>query len=223
MTRNTTQLIHFICIILFSLTLFACTGTSSKPDIDEEITVPDAQSKIVNILTTSPPYDFNVKSVFEIDDRSITFEDVPTNDAEEVVARDFLYSITGEIDKKYSILADIEPHRISIENEKILFFEGRSMRTYIIHKFATLTEEQYNQEFSADSDIGDLIYFGWHRIVETYGLVEYEIVNVKFSQYHSQESLKLGPQWGNGLYSRSFIVGKNSKDTVFLIYDYGMM
>ena len=233
MTKNTMRLLPFIYIMLISLFLFSCSGNSSKPvidneitapdDIDKQITVPDVQSEIVNILTTYAPYDFNLESVFEIDDRSIIFEDAPANSAEEVIAMDFLYSITGEIDKKYNILADIEPHSISIENEKIHFTEGRSMRTYIIHKFTTLTEEQYNHEFSADSDIGDLTYFGWHKIVEEYGLVEYEIVNVEFTQYLSPEMLILGPQWGDGFYSRSFIVGKNSEDTAFLIYSFGFM
>lgn len=66
-------------------------------------------------------------------------------------------------------------------------------------------------------------FYGWEEIVEKYNLKEYEIINVKFTQKHSDKSIELGPQWGDGTYNRNFIVGKSSKDNNYKIYEYGGM
>ncbi|WP_148865617.1 hypothetical protein [Thermosediminibacter litoriperuensis] len=68
-------------------------------------------------------------------------EDIPENIVEETVMKEFLYTITAEFDAMSDILADIEPHRISIENEKKLFEDDIYIQSYIIHEISTLTEK----------------------------------------------------------------------------------
>ena len=66
---------------------------------------------------TPQEYTFNAETNLEIDGRSFILENTPENIAEDIVVKDFLYSITGEFDKKFEILADIDVHVISIDSE----------------------------------------------------------------------------------------------------------
>lgn len=146
------------------------------------------------------------------DGLSFNLEDSPENVAEEIVVENFLFSITGDFDSLEEILADIESHRISIKNEKLHFEQGIHMQSYTIHEITTASKEDYNE-----------VHYGWQEIVEEYKLIEYEIVNVNFTQIHSEKSMELGPQWGDGTFSRSFIVGRTVEDKDYKIYDFGMM
>lgn len=141
----------------------------------------------------------------------------PQNTAEETVVNYFLYTITRDYDGLSEILADIEAHRILIENEKENYGEGIFIKDYTIQSITTSPKNGYNDENHI------LFYNGWEEIVDKYELIEYEIVRVKFIQLHSKKSNELVPQWGDGTYYRSFIVGKSSDDKDYKIYDFGMM
>lgn len=161
---------------------------------------------------TEDAYNYDGETEVNAEGRSFNLEDTPENLAEETVVRDFLYSITGDFDSLEEILADIESHRISIKNEKLHFEQGIHMQSYTIHEITTASKEDYNE-----------VHYGWQEIVEEYKLIEYEIVNVNFTQIHSEKSMELGPQWGDGTFSRSFIVGRTVEDKDYKIYDFGMM
>ncbi|WP_170240241.1 hypothetical protein [Thermosediminibacter litoriperuensis] len=54
-------------------------------------------------------------------------------------------------------------------------------------------------------------------------MTEYEIINVTFTQTLSEKAKEQGPQWGDGTYNRSFIVGKTADDDSYRIFDFGDM
>ena len=161
-------------------------------------------------------YDFYKEPNVELEGRSISFLDMPENDAEKVTAMDFLYSVTGDIDKKANIFADIPQHHIIIENEKKQFSDGLSKPTYIIHNIATLENRQYNQEYLPDGEYNPLYYFGWQKQIAKYGLVDFEIVNVEFSRHNFQYG-----DGGDGRFSGNFLLGTTYSDNRYKIYDFG--
>ena len=96
------------------------------------------------------------------------------------------------------------------------------IKSYVIHEISTLEKKEYNEEELNNGERNPLYYYGWKEIVEEYKLEQYKIVNLEFTQTHSDKSNELGPQWGDGTYSRNFIVGKIDKDDVYKIFDFGM-
>lgn len=186
----------------------------------------DNSAETDTIEDNLPPagiYIYDGETELTIEDRFFLLEALPQNIAEDVVVRDFLYTITAEFDKKREILADIESHNISITNEKRNFAEEIYVQSYVIHDIATLTEEQYNQRETADGEHNRLFYYGVEKRIEDYNLIEYEIVNVDFTKVLSPKSNERGPHWGDGTYNRSFIVGMAEGDSSYKIYDFGMM
>ena len=86
-----------------------------------------------------------------------------------------------------------------------------------------MAEKDVLQPHLADGSDNPFVYYGVQKIAEQYNLVEYEIVNIDFTMAHSEAALEMGPQYGNGTYNRSFIVGKAKGDEHYKIYDFGMM
>lgn len=168
-------------------------------------------------------YIYNGETEINVDGRIFKLEDTPKNMAEETVVNNFLYSITADFNSMSDTLAELESHKISIENEEKNFNEGLYMKSHIIHKISTLSEDQYEQEKLDNDEVNPLYYYDWREIVEEHNLKEYEIINVNFTQVHSDKSIELGPQWGDGTYNRSFIVGKSPDDNNYKIYDFGIM
>ncbi|WP_051280079.1 hypothetical protein [Anaerovorax odorimutans] len=180
------KLIIFVILSIFTFALIACSNN-----------------------LTEETYKYKGETTVKTDDRNFVLEDIPENLAEETIAKDFLYTITGEFDKKAEIIADTEEYSFSIENEKKQFENEEFPKSYIIHNISTLTKEEYDH------------YNEWQECVEKYKLNDYKIVNVNFTQTYSEEAIEKGPQWGNGTYSRSFIVGKSNN--IYKIYDFGVM
>ena len=173
-----------------------------------------------------PKYEFIENMELIVDGRIFQLEGTPKNTPEEIVVRDFLYSITAEFDKKYDIYANIEPHVIAIENERKWFQGGifseirYFVQSYIIHRITTLTIDQYNQEKTISGEINPLFYWGWQQRINEFNLIEYDIINVEFTVVFSNG------YFGNladGSYNRSFIVGKNQDDLIYKIYDFALM
>lgn len=173
-------------------------------------------SACTQVKTSEEPYTFKGESNISVGDRNFILEDIPKSIAEETVMKHFLYTITADFDSKHNILADIEPHKISIESEKKQFKDGVYTQSYKIHKISTLTEKEYNSEENP------LHYYGWNKVVDEYNLSDYKIVNVDYTKKLSEKAIERGPQWGDGTYNRSFIVGKTSKDNSYKIFDFGM-
>lgn len=153
-----------------------------------------------------------------LDRRTYKLEDIAKNEAEETVLKHFQYSIVADFNGLMDILADTQAHRISIENEEKNYYEGLYVESYVIHEISTLTADEYGNDKESP-----LYYYGWKELVEKHKLEEYEVVRVNFTMKHSEKSLELIPQWGDGRYDRSYLVGKSSKDHQYKIYDFGMM
>lgn len=148
---------------------------------------------------------------------SYRLEVTPENVAEETAVNYFSYSFSKDYDGLSEILADTADNRILIEKQKENYKEGIYIKDYTIQSISTLPKNGYSNENHI------FFYSGWEEIVDKYELIEYEIVRVKFLQIHSKKANELIPQWGDGTYYRSFIVGKSSDDKDYRIYDFGMM
>jgi hypothetical protein len=173
--------------------------------------------------SSEEPYKYEGEEMVTMEGRVLKLEDIPENSAGETVINHFLYAITGNFEGMLANLADTEPHVISVQNEKDSFKEGIYIKSYVIHNISTLKEKEYNEEKLGNGDRNPFYYQDWKEIVEEYKLVEYKIVNIEFTMNHSEKSNALVPQYGDGTYSRNFIVGKIDKDTTFKIYDFGML
>lgn len=171
--------------------------------------------------TTAYSYDGDTE--YTVADRSLILKDIPASDPEETVILEFLYTIQGEFDKKKEILADIEPHSISIDNEKENFDNGIYIKSCTVHQIDTLTPEQYEEPKSEDGSDNPLYYYGIGDEIEQYQLTDYAVVHVKFSWDYSEKMLEMGPQWGPGEHERSFLVGKTKSDKNYKIYSFGIM
>ncbi len=130
-------------------------------------------------------------------------ETIPETIQEEIVYLDFLYTIEKNYDKKYDIIDDA--HWLSIDNEK-KNIDPEIYTSYVIHDISTFDKSEQD-----DDDI-----------FKKYDIVDYERINVVYSQKHSAKLLSFGPQWGDGTFSRDFIVGKSSTDKNYKIYDFLM-
>ena len=192
-------------IIGVALMMFGCANEVEEPYTYEEF------------------YTYNGEAKIDIDGRSFELEDIPENKAEETVVNNFKYSIVGDFEELSKILADIESLNVSLKNEEKQFKEGLDMQSYTIHKISTLIESEYNQEELEDGKYNPFYFYGLEEDVEMYNLIEYEVINVKFTQKHTEKSIELGPQWGDGTFSRNFLVGKSHQDGNYKIYSFGMM
>ena len=188
-------------IIMVSISLIACT----------------------EFKETKEAYTYKGETMVNAGERVFKLENMPENIAEEIVVNNFLYSIDANFNEMPNILAEIESHKISIKNEEKSFNEGIYIKSYTIHKIDTLSEDEYSQENLDNDEMNPLYYYNWQMIVEEYNLKEYEIITVNFTQLHSDKSNEIGPQWGDGTYDRSFLVGKSPSDRNYKIYDFGMM
>lgn len=188
-------------IIILSISLFACTQTEKTEEI----------------------YIYNGETEINLDGRSFELEDIPETRVEEIVINEFMFSIVGDFESISNILADTESNNISLKNEEKQFYEGNYMQSYIIHEVSTISKNEYSKEKLKNGESNPFYFYGWKEVVEKYNLKEYEIVNVNFTQKHSKKSIELGPQWGDGIFIRNFLVGKSTKDDDYKIYEYGVM
>src|SRR5665648_1299025 len=105
---KTKKILILMIVIMVSFSQFACMQTEKTEE--------------VNI--------YNGETEINVDGRSFELEDIPENMAEEVEINDFKYSIVGEIESLSKILADTEPHNISLKNEEEQFNEGNYIQSY---------------------------------------------------------------------------------------------
>jgi hypothetical protein len=203
----------FLIVITLFVVLFGCRNKTQVNSPEQSEFAPSLKLNYENVSEIDKEYEFLGKTDLIVDGRNFTLESIPNNIFEEIVVREYFYTITAEFDKKHEVLANIEPHSISVENEKRNFAEGIFIKSYVIHGITTLTVEQYNDETN------QLNYWGWQRVVNEFGLIDFRIVNVDFSVIFSNG----GIQWSDGTYNRSFIVGRNNQDITYKIYDFGFM
>nr|WP_312576977.1 hypothetical protein [Sedimentibacter sp.] len=153
--------------------------------------------------TKNKPYIFEGVTSIQVGDSYFLAEDKPETTQEELVYQNFLYKVERNFDEKYEILSNTETHKISIENEKSNT-DPDIYTSYVIHEISTVDKSEQ------DAD----------KILKKYNLSEYEIINAIYTQKHSPKLLTLGPQWGDGTYSRNFIVGRSKTDKSYKIYDF---
>ncbi|MEN1759948.1 FMN-binding protein [Anoxynatronum sibiricum] len=169
----------------------------------------------------SKEYQYEGPHRVEVEGRELELVRLPKSVAEEVVVRDFISSVTFDFDEKYKLLADIEPHTVSIENErKLALEEGRYMKAVTLYHVDTLSAKEYNEGLLANGACNDYYYDGVMDLVKQYQLVDFEVINVDYEQVLSDDTG--GPQWGTGRYLRNFLVGHRENEDLWKIYDYAM-
>lgn len=144
-------------------------------------------------------------------------ESHPQTAQEELVYLDFLYNVNKDFSKLQNILAPIKGLQISLENSK-KETDASLYTSYILHQFSTLDPSLINQASAGHR----YAYYGLDKLVKECKLVDYQVINVVYTQRHSKALLALGPQWGDGALSRNYLVGKAHDDESYLIYDFGM-
>ena len=218
-----------VSLVLVSFCLSACTQikTTGEPSVsknENNISTDILSEDLSENAIEREPYVYEGESNINIDDRSFVLEDIPESLAEETVTKYYLYTITAEFDAMYDILSDKDDvFKITTENEKKLFAEGMYTQSYIIHKISTLSEEDYSEQLLDNGEENPLYHYGWEECNKKYGLTEYEIVYVNFTQTLSKKAIEHGAQWGNETYGRCFLVGRTSDDDSYKIYDIGTM
>ena len=145
-------------------------------------------------------YEFSGMTWVQDSDKYLYVEDTPDSIQEELVYLDFLYSVEKDYDKKNDIISD--RHRISIDNERKTDPDVYS--SYVIHSITTV-----------DKNLRDYEYF-----VKKNNLTEFEVINVIYTKKDSLNLTVMGPQWGDGTYSRGYIIGKTAEDTDYKIHDF---
>lgn len=206
-------------IILINITLLLFTLACSNLNSSRGAVNPSMIESIEIASNRCQENNFMEKMELIVDERIFILEDAPKNIMEEIVVRYFLYSITAEFDKKYDTYVNTKDYVNYIESEKRDFEEGIFIKSYIIHKITTLTEDQYNYERTDLGERNPLFYWGWEQRINEFELIDYQIVNVDFSIVHSS----WGSQYGDGTFNRSFIVGKKYGENTYRIYAFGVM
>jgi len=209
-------------VILFALIMFMTLGlifisACNKNTIDS--TLPHDEEPLESQVGTIIEDETSVR----VDGRSIVWEDGPENNFEYMVFLFFAYEITQEFYKKAQILPITEESRRLIEADKANLEEGIYIQSYVLHKISVFSDEEYARERLDSGEINPLFYYGLEALVEKYKLSEYAVVNVDFTITHSEKATSMGPQWGDGRYNRSFLVGKTEDDSDYRIYDFGMV
>lgn len=159
-------------------------------------------------IEESDGYNFTGEKEYAADGRSYQLDDAPENDAEALVAEDFLCSIKGDFERMAQIEADTETLRISVQNKKEAFALNKTAQFYAVHNLSSLPEGKSSEE---DRD--------WVQSVQNEcGLTSFRIVTAVYTVQWPDDVV---PQYGNGTMTREILVGRSASDRADRIYDYG--
>lgn len=148
--------------------------------------------------------------VFE--DRRFACEGTVHNELEKIVSDLYYYEAAGNYDKVFALLGESKYLLPAFENSKEAFDEGNYMSELTIHELITLSADDVAN--ASDQTLQYLL-----RDVELYDLEEFAIVKVVVSWKHNAKSLAMGPQLGDGSYTRCFLLGVTDKVPEYKIYE----
>ena len=175
---------------------------------------------IENCWSGGSGYQYTGFTEFTEGDRTLTVQDVPENLAEEILLTNYYFGTVSEFDG-LSALQGSDSLRISAENERKQAAEGIYFENVTIHKFDTLTKEDFEPggAYFADAERSFKFVDTANFMKDAYGLTEYAIVYVDLSWQWSEKALSMGPQLSDGRYERLYLVGKTAKDYNWKIYE----
>lgn len=142
-------------------------------------------------------------------------ENPPQTAQEELVYLHFLYDVNKDFSKLQNILAPVKELQTTVGYRKT---DPNLYTSYVLHQFSTLDSSLVNQASAGYY----YDYFGLDELIKKYRLVNYQIINVVYTQRHSEAFAALGPQYSSGTLSRNYLVAKARGDESFLIYDFHM-
>ena len=129
--------------------------------------------------------------------RHVKFETMPEDLPQMAAAWYFKYKGLGQFEMCGKLFPEDQLESLNFQQEDRDFKDGKYIREYIVHEFETLPEDAYAE--SAEH---------YSQLAVSYGYREYKVVRVSFSQKWSSKALEEAPQWGDGEYTRDFVVGK---------------
>lgn len=188
-----------------SSSIASSSALSSLPSSAPNSVPSSVPSKALSVIEEKG-YSFSGKKNVKIKDRSFVLQDTPKNTPEELVEKDFLYSITREFDKKNALwvkseITQVDSTKVSDEN---------LMQSYTIHQLSIVPNDKYR-----DDDEKLLI----NDTLSRYQLKYYCIVNAIYTQKWPTHAISRDMQWGDGTYNRNYIVGNTAQDSEYKIYD----
>lgn len=145
--------------------------------------------------------------------RHVKFEMMPSDDAQRAAAWYFKYMGLGQYEMCKRLFPEEQLEALNFEQNQLDAQDGRYIEEFIVQEFKTLTPDEYGV-FKETYD----------SMAEKYGYEEYRVIRVHFSQKWTEKALEAGPQWGDGVYVRDFVVGKPSGyGKGWRIFELGMM
>lgn len=164
------------------------------------------------------------KSIYEENGRVIEFLELPENEAETIVCNFYLLEITG----KYNSLGKLFPSVENTKNSSLINYENGQGYKYIkILEINSLEKDELEKEKLYDDLFKDIKFFSdktyneetYNEVVEEKNLNEYKLVSVKLETQYTDVSLKMSPQYPDGLSERYFIVAPNKKGSYIIVCD----
>lgn len=187
-------LLNIALVVVVGFSLIGCKATSKNASSDD----------MDNLLS--------IKN----GDRVFKSEIEPKSEAEKVILESFRIEISDEHDKCKNIYTEkdyVDCIKIFQEN----FNEGLYTEQVLIHDLKKLEKEEYTNKSH------DLKYYENINNLNKFNPKEYEIIQVDYT-IKLTDKLNNISQWGNGDWTRYYVMVKESKNSPWKIFDiYGYL
>ncbi len=201
------------CVFL----LGGCNGNNSTVDAGEEnnsVSSDDGinqedydilYEKYINI-NELPVFNLDIEREYICDDRKLILEDSIQNELEYVIYQYYYNNISADFESNKNLIGESESLRISNENEKEAFDEGKYTKEYNIHELSVVDKDEIKeaQEMTKDNLLAD---------IKECGLESYAVVKAELGWKYSEAKLQAGPQLPEGDYIRYYLVGSTKDDS----------
>ena len=145
--------------------------------------------------------------------RHVKFESMPADMPQMTAAWFYKYKGLGQFDMCRRLFPQNQLDALNFDQEDRDFKDGYYIQEYIVHKFKTLPQEEYEEQKAH-----------YDQLAASYGYKEYKVVRVSFSQKWSPKALEKASQWGDGEFTRVFAVGREAGlRERWKIFELGMM
>ena len=131
--------------------------------------------------------------------RHVKFEKMPMDEPQKAVGWFYKYMGTAQFDLCARLFPEDLLGSLNLEQDQKDYEDGIYVKEYVIHGFQTLAADSYADQKAH-----------YEEVAASRECSEYKVVRVHFMQNWSDKALEKDPQWGNGEYTRDFLVGKES-------------
>ncbi|MEG1255925.1 DUF4829 domain-containing protein [Clostridium sp.] len=198
MNKNIKRNILSICLIsLFSFAIIGCSKTEEKVENSGSL----------------ENYQLELKNGTRLFQSEVT----PCSEAEKVILDTFKIEINDKYDEFNNLYVDSEGFNNYPKTYKKLFDEGEYTENITIHNLRKLSEDEYS------NNPNTIQYYYYMDRLNKYNPQEFEIIEVKYTVKLTDKANE-GAQWGNGDWTRYYVVVKQNEKSNWRIFDiYGQM